>query len=59
MANILITGSKGQLGSELRELLIADKIHNYHFTDLPQLDITNENDVEKYLDINKIEVIIN
>ena len=59
MANILITGSKGQLGSELRELLIADKIHNYHFTDLPQLDITNESDVIKYLDSNQIEAIIN
>lgn len=59
MANILITGSKGQLGSELRELLIADKIHNYHFTDLPQLDITNESDVIKYLDTNQIEAIIN
>lgn len=59
MANILITGSKGQLGSELRELLIAEKIHNYHFTDLPQLDITNESDVINYLDINNIESIIN
>lgn len=59
MANILITGSKGQLGSELRELLIADKSHNYHFTDLPQLDISNAKEVAEFLDSNQTDLIVN
>lgn len=59
MANILITGSKGQLGSELRELLIADKSNNYHFTDLPQLDISNAKELATFLDSNQTNLIVN
>lgn len=59
MANVLITGSKGQLGSELRELLIAEKTHNYLFTDIAQLDITNKQDVKSFVTSNNVDAIIN
>ena len=59
MTNILVTGSNGQLGSELREL--ADNFRNYSFffTDAKDLDITNHNDVSLFVQTKKINVIIN
>ena len=41
MNNILVTGSKGQLGSELRELS-SNYQYNFFFTSRDELDISNE-----------------
>lgn len=47
MSKILITGSNGQLGTELRHIMDAREI-NYHATDAKELDITDENAVNAY-----------
>ena len=59
MTNILITGSDGQVGSELKVLEPDFKKYNFFFTDLKELDITKHKLVEKYILKNKINVIIN
>lgn len=58
--NVLVTGSNGQLGSELKRAT-ADHPDNlrFLFTDAAELDITNPNDVEKYVKENNIKYIIN
>ena len=52
--NVLITGAKGQLGTELAKLL-----PNAVLTDVDTLDITNLSAVQKFIAENKIEIIIN
>ncbi|MCQ2966583.1 MAG: dTDP-4-dehydrorhamnose reductase [Alphaproteobacteria bacterium] len=54
MDKILITGCKGQLGTELAKLL-PDAI----LADVEALDITNEDAVKKFVSDNQIDVIIN
>jgi dTDP-4-dehydrorhamnose reductase len=58
MTNILITGSNGQLGSELREL---SKNHNanFFFTDKESLDITDNEMITHFVEKNAIDIIIN
>ncbi len=58
MNNILVTGSNGQLGSEIRELSSHYK-HNLFFTTRDSLDISNKQDIEKFVEINDIDTIIN
>jgi len=58
MFNILVTGSKGQVGSEIVELSI-DYENNYFFTDKDTLDITNENEIQALIEENNIDIIIN
>lgn len=53
---ILITGSKGQLGTELCQLLEEQQIE-YIGTDSSELDITKENDVTDFIEKNKPTVI--
>lgn len=59
MHNVLITGSKGQLGLELNE--IANKYSNYNcfFTDVSDLDISDHILVNKFIEKNEIKTIIN
>ncbi len=59
MNNILVTGSNGQLGSELREIAQNFKEHNFFFTDILDLDITNHIEVADLIKKNKINIIIN
>ncbi len=59
MANILITGSNGQLGSELKILLSAEKRHTVFFTDLPRLDISDNMAVSDLVEKNNINAIVN
>jgi dTDP-4-dehydrorhamnose reductase len=56
---ILITGSKGQLGSEIKSLAGEFPSLNCIYTDLPELDITNEGDIEGFFHKEKPEIIIN
>jgi dTDP-4-dehydrorhamnose reductase len=58
MSNILVTGSKGQLGSELEELSSNYK-YNFFFTDRTTLDISDKKAVEVFLNLHKIDVILN
>ncbi|MBD3842438.1 MAG: dTDP-4-dehydrorhamnose reductase [Campylobacterales bacterium] len=61
--NVLVTGSNGQLGSELKELIQHSTLNiqnfNYHFTTSDSLDITKHDEVRRYCELNNIKVIIN
>jgi len=57
--NILITGSKGQLGSEIKELSKHYKYFNFIFTDYEELDITSKVDLEVFFAENNIDYIVN
>jgi len=58
MTNILVTGSKGQVGSEIQAL--ASKYnYTFFFTDRDSLDITNKEAIEHFTKENSINVIIN
>ena len=59
MDNILITGADGQLGSELRLLLEGSKDYQCLFTDVRELDITDQNAVEQMISDHSITKIIN
>jgi dTDP-4-dehydrorhamnose reductase len=57
--NILVTGSRGQLGSELQELSTRHDNHRFFFYDLPDLDITSPDHVTALCREHDIEAIIN
>lgn len=56
--NILITGSKGQLGSAIKEIS-KDYLHNFFFKDKSEMDITNFSFVQNFLKKYKIDTVIN
>ncbi|WP_297440550.1 dTDP-4-dehydrorhamnose reductase [Sulfurimonas sp.] len=58
MTNILVTGSNGQVGSELRELA-KEYEYTFFFTDRESLDITSKEDINNFVTQNNINVIIN
>jgi dTDP-4-dehydrorhamnose reductase len=63
MTNILVTGSRGQLGSELQYLvekqLLDTSGMKFFFTDKASLDVTDHVAVKKYALSNNINMIIN
>ena len=59
MNNILVTGSEGQLGSELRAIAFRFTQYNLFFTNRLTLDITDYNAVKAFTETNKINAIIN
>ena len=56
---ILVTGSNGQLGNELKVLADAYPCFNFIFTDVAELDITSEPEVEMIVKNEKPAAIIN
>jgi len=58
MTNVLVTGSNGQLGSEIKELS-SKYAYNFFFTDRESLDITDKEEVLNFVESNDINVIIN
>ena len=58
MINVWVTGSKGQLGQEIKNNLNKSN-SNFLFTSKKEIDITKKNDVERFIKLNKIKVIIN
>lgn len=58
MLNILVTGSNGQVGSEIKELS-SSYPYNFFFTDRDTLDITNEEAIKNFVEKNNINTIIN
>jgi len=58
MTNILVTGSKGQVGSEL-QALSSSYDYSFFFTDRDSLDITNINAIKNFTQENSINIIIN
>ena len=59
MTKILITGAKGQLGSEIRKSSNLFPDLSFNFTDLNELDITNPAAVEALLADEKPQWLIN
>ncbi len=59
MINLLITGSNGQLGAELKSLESKLSSFNFFLTDISELNIVNFSEVEKFIVRHKIDVIIN
>jgi len=58
VTKVLVTGSNGQVGSELRELS-SEYDYTFFFTDRESLDITDEKAVATFVDVNNINTIIN
>ena len=58
MANILVTGANGQLGSDLRSLS-KDFKHKFYFTDIEDLDLTDDHSVQQYFEGKNITFCIN
>ena len=56
---ILVTGSNGQLGSEMVALQAQQTHHQWFNLDINELDITDKNAVEQFVVNNKIDGIIN
>lgn len=57
--NILITGTNGQLGNEMRVLSAQHTQHTYFFTDIAELDITSREAVAQFVTDNVIDIIVN
>lgn len=57
--NILITGCNGQLGNEMQLLEEINPQHTYFNTDVAELDITDAVAVDKFVDDNHIDGIVN
>lgn len=59
MKNILVTGSYGQLGNEIRILTENEKDFKMFLTDVDTLDICDYEAVENFVSDNKIDMILN
>ena len=56
---ILITGCNGQLGNEMQLLEKENPQHTYYNTDVAELDITDQQAIERFVDENAIDGIVN
>lgn len=59
MKKILVTGSNGQLGNEIRDLADKYGIFEFVFTDIAELDICDYAAVDKFVSDNNISLIVN
>ena len=57
--NILVTGSNGQLGLEIKDLVTNYKDFNFFFMDLPELNICNADALDTFILNKKINAVIN
>jgi dTDP-4-dehydrorhamnose reductase len=57
--NILVTGSKGQLGSELKKIANKNQSIDWFFTDVEELDITSISSVNDFFTTNQINLCLN
>ncbi len=56
---ILITGCNGQLGNEMQLLAKKNPQHQYFFTDVEELDITDAEAIDKFVQENEVDCIVN
>lgn len=59
MLNILITGSNGQLGSEIRALAREFPAYSITFTDIDELDITNARALDDFFSGKRFHALVN
>ena len=57
--NILVTGSNGQLGTEIKDLAVNYTKFSFFFLDLPELDICNSSKLNIFIKENNINTVIN
>ena len=57
--NILVTGCNGQLGNEIQLLEKSHENHKFFNTDVNELDITDAQAIERFVDEHSIDGIIN
>lgn len=57
--NILVTGCNGQLGNEMQLLEKENPQHTYFNTDVAELDITDQDAIERFVLENDIDGIVN
>jgi dTDP-4-dehydrorhamnose reductase len=57
--NILVTGSNGQLGSEIKDLAANYASFSFFFMDLPELDICNSRQLDVFFKDKNINTVIN
>ena len=57
--NILITGCNGQLGNEMQLLEKENPQHTYYNTDVAELDITDQQAIEQFVNEHEIDGIVN
>ena len=56
--NVLVTGANGQLGRSLRKMVVNAADH-YVFTDVANLDICDAEAVERMMDAEDVDVVVN
>lgn len=59
MSKIWVIGGNGQLGSEFQIIAKNDKKNEFHFSDQPEFDITNETHIKKGLKEIQPDIVIN
>ncbi len=59
MLNILVTGANGQLGQELQELAKGSENINFIFTDVEELDLTDNDAIDRFVADLSLDFIIN
>jgi dTDP-4-dehydrorhamnose reductase len=59
MTRVLVTGANGQLGNELRKLSGIKQDLDFIFTDVDELNITDENEVNKFIENVPVRFLIN
>jgi len=59
MIKVLITGSNGQLGSEINKISSRFSDMEFSFTDVAELDITNSDKVAEFLNAFQPEYLVN
>jgi len=56
---ILVTGSNGQLGNEIKALSVAYPSYDFLYTDVDELDITHAAGVTHFFSVHNPDVVIN
>lgn len=59
MKHVLITGSDGQLGTSIKELVLEFLNYKFFFTDKDSLDISSLDKLQNFVEENNVDVIIN
>jgi len=59
MIKILVTGANGQLGNEFRKLARSCQDPEFLFTDIDELDITIEDELNKFVEKHPVRFLIN
>lgn len=56
---ILVTGANGQLGRSMRKISGEYPQHEFLFTDMPEMDITEKTGIEVFVRENGVQAIVN